>query len=108
LLLLLAGCPSPGLTSNPLNTPEEGPVVVSVCYPPGVTDIETEILPIAAEACAEAGLPVDRPRRWKRTWFLNDCPLFKSMRAAFICQAEPGEPPPPAQDSAPLTGNQDS
>lgn len=107
MLFLLGGCPNPALTSNPLNTPEDGPVVVSVCYSPGVTDLETEILPIAVEACAGAGVPVDRPRQWKRIFFLNDCPLFKAMRIAYICQPDP-DAPPPAEDHAPLTGNQDS
>lgn len=107
-LFLLAGCPAPGLTANPLNTPEEGPAVVSVCYAPGATDREVEVLPIAVEACAAAGAPVERPRVWKRTWFLNDCPLFKSMRIAYICEPDPDAPPAPADESAPLTGNQDS
>ncbi len=108
-LFLLGGCPDPALTSNPLNKPEDGPVVVSVCYPPGVTDLETETLPIAVEACADAGVPVERPRRWKRTFFLNDCPLFKAMRVAYICRPDPDAPPrAPADEASPLTGNQDS
>lgn len=118
--MLLGGCPDPALTSNPLATPAEGPVVVSVCYPPGVTDMETEILPIAVEACTAAGVPVPRPIKWKRTFFLNDCPLFKIMRVAYICQPDADAPAPlaPAQEAAPplapaenpypLTGNQDS
>jgi hypothetical protein len=100
-LFLLSGCPDPALTSNPLNTPEEAPIVVSVCYPPMVTDLETETLPIAVEACASAGAPVERPRRWKRTFFLNDCPLFKAMRVAYICQPDPDGPPPPAPPAPP-------
>ncbi len=107
--LLLGGCPDPALTSNPLSTPEDGPVVVSVCYAPGATDLDVETLPIAVEACADAGAPVERPRQWRRTFFLNDCPLFKVMRVAYICQPDPAAPPPvPAEDAAPLTGNQDS
>lgn len=94
--------------------------MVSVCYPPGVTDLETETLPIAVEACAGAGVPVARPRQWKRTFFLNDCPLFKIMRVAYICQPDPNAPTPlaPSEETAPatgpveapdpLTGNQDS
>jgi hypothetical protein len=116
---LLGGCPDPALTSNPLNAPEDGPAVVSVCYPPMVTDIETETRPIAAEACAAIGEPVERPLQWKRTFFLNDCPLFKAMRVAYICQPDPEAPPPvpakdaapppaPIEEAAPLTGNQDS
>ena len=104
--MLLSGCPAPGLTENPLNTPDEGPAVVSVCYPPGVTDIDSEVLPIAVEACKAAGAAVDRPRRWKRTWFVNECPLFKSMRVTYICEQDAGEPS--AEEPAPLTGNQDS
>ena len=107
-LVLLSGCPDPALTSNPLNTPEEGPVVVSVCYPPGATDLEAETLPIAVAACADAGVPVERPRQWKRTFFLNDCPLFKVMRVAYICQPDSAVPALPADEPAPLTGNQDS
>ena len=81
--------------------------MVSVCYAPGVTDLEAETLPIAVEACADAGVPVDRPQRWKRIFFVNDCPLFKAMRVAYICQSE-SDSPPPAEDQTPLTGNQDS
>ncbi|MBE9555919.1 MAG: hypothetical protein IMF08_03600 [Proteobacteria bacterium] len=92
----MGGCPNPALTSNPLTTPEDGPVVVSVCYSPGVTDLETETMPLAVEACADIGEPVDRPIQWKRAFFLNDCPLFKAMRVAYICQSDPN-PPPPAQ-----------
>lgn len=80
--------------------------MVSVCYPPGVTDIDSEVLPIAVEACRAAGAALDRPRRWKRTWFVNECPLFKSMRAAYICDPDAGEPA--AEETPPLTGNQDS
>ncbi len=94
------------MTENPLNTPDEGPAVVSVCYPPGVTDIDSEELPIAVEACKAAGATVDRPRRWKRTWFVNECPLFKSMRVAYICEPDADEPA--AEETPPLTGNQDS
>ena len=104
--LLLAGCPDPALTSNPFNTPEDGPVVVSVCYPPGVTDLETETLPIAAAACGDKGVPVERPRQWRRGFFLNDCPLFKAMRVAYICQPD-SDAPSPALNAAPLTENQD-
>ena len=109
-IFLLGGCPNPALTSNPLNTPEEEPVVVSVCYPPGVTDLETETLPIAVEACAKAGVAVERPRQWKRTFFVNDCPLFKAMRVAYICMPDTavGAPLPAEEESAPLTGNQGS
>jgi len=107
--LLLGGCPAPTLTANPLSTPTDGQAVVSVCYTPGATDLEVETLPIAVEACAEAGAPVERPRQWRRTFFLNDCPLFKIMRVAYICQADPAAPPAvPAEDAVPLTGNQDS
>jgi hypothetical protein len=109
VLFLLGGCPDPTLTSNPLSTPEDGPVVVSVCYPPGVTDLETETLPVAVEACADADVLVEQPRRWKRTFFLNDCPLFKAMRVAYVCQPDPDAPRgAPADEAAPLTGNQDS
>jgi hypothetical protein len=109
VLFLLGGCSDPALTSNPLDTPVDGPVVVSVCYAPGATDLELETLPIAVEACADVGAPVDRPRQWKRTFFLNECPLFKVMRVAYICQPDPAAPPAaPAEDAAPLTGNQDS
>lgn len=88
LTMLLGGCPAPAITENPLNTPDEGPLVVSVCYAPGVTDFEKEIIPVAVEACREGGAPVERPRKWKRTFFLNDCPLLKTMRIAYICEAE--------------------
>ncbi|MEN8198241.1 MAG: hypothetical protein ABFS30_17330, partial [Pseudomonadota bacterium] len=61
------------------------------------------------EACADAGVLVERPHRWKRTFFLNDCPLFKAMRVAYICRPDSDAPPrPPADEAAPLTGNQDS
>jgi hypothetical protein len=101
VLFLLGGCPDPALTSNPLNTPDDGPVVVSVCYPPMATDLEAETLPLAVEACAKIGEPVDRPRQWKRTFFLNDCPLFKAMRVAYICQPDPNPPPAPQKAAPP-------
>jgi hypothetical protein len=73
-----------------------------------VTDQETEIVPIVVEGCAEAGSPVERPRRWKRTFFVNDCPLFKAMRVAYVCEPDPAAPVSvPAVESPPLTGNQD-
>lgn len=82
----MAGCPAPGVTENPLDTPEEGPTVVSVCYVPLFADRAEEIEPAAREACAEAGVPDAAPEYWKRTIILNECPLFKKARAAFFCK----------------------
>lgn len=115
--LALGGCPAPGLTTNPFDTPRDGPPVISVCYAPGVTDRKSEIMPIAREGCAEATVGDVEPRFWKRTFFLNDCPLFKPMRISFSCEAattgagvEPALPAPAAapagDDVPPLTGPQ--
>ena len=95
LALLAAGCADPGTTENPLNTPEDGPPVVSVCYPPLVTD-RAVVTGIALEACGETGIDDVELGYWKRTLIFNDCPLFKKMRAAFRCvsAAETGDPEP--------------
>lgn len=85
--VMLAGCPTPGVTSNPLSTPEEGDPVVSVCYPPLVTD-DGEVTPIALEACANAGVDDPELRYWKKNLVFNDCPLFKKARRSWFC--EPG------------------
>jgi hypothetical protein len=61
--------------------------VVSVCYTPWFTDREAEILPIARETCAAAGMPDADPRYWQRNFFLNECPLFKKMRISFTCES---------------------
>jgi len=103
---MLAGCPDPTVTANPLDTPAKGPPVVSVCYPPLVTDLEKEVRPLAVGACANKGSPTKDPRPWKRTFFLNNCPLFKAMRIAYYCE-EGADPTPPPSSSQPLTGNQD-
>lgn len=92
---MLGGCPAPGVTENPLNTPEEGPPVVSFCYAPLVTDRRTEILPLAREACTEAAGDAVQPVRWKRNFFLNECPLFKKMRVSYVCRL-PDESAKPA------------
>lgn len=95
------------MTTNPPSRWEDGPIVVSVCYAPGVTDVENEVLPIAIDACAEEGVPDAAPRRWKRTYFLNECPLFKAMRAAYICDPAPVSGPASRAPDA-LTGSQDN
>jgi hypothetical protein len=102
---LLASCPNPSMTANPLDTPGTRPRVVSVCYAPLVTDLETEVRPLAVTACANRGSPTQDPRPWKRTFFLNNCPLFKAMRIAYYCENGADEALP-AGPSHPLTGNQ--
>ncbi len=82
---MLAGCPAPGLTENPLDTPQDGPPVVSVCYPPLVTDLARETAPVALKACAAAGVEDATLQAWKRTHILNDCPLLKKSRIAYRC-----------------------
>jgi hypothetical protein len=84
LALLAAGCADPGTTENPLNTPEDGPPVVSVCYPPMVTD-RAVVTGIAQAACEETEIADVETRYWKRTLIFNDCPVFKKMRASFRC-----------------------
>ena len=100
---LLGGCAAPGPTKNPLDTPEDGPPVVSVCYAPLVTDRAGEIEQLARDACAGAGVRDATLRYWKRDVILNDCPLFKKSRIAYFClpttAEEDGgmeEPSPPA------------
>lgn len=83
--LLLGGCPAPGITENPLDSPTDGPPIVSVCYAPTVTDLSAEVEPVAQEACAAAGVENSRLRYWKKTHFLNDCPLLKKSRIAYYC-----------------------
>ncbi len=97
MTLALTGCASPGATENPLNTPEDGPPVVSVCYPPLVTD-RAVITGIALAACKETGIADVEPGYWKRTLIFNECPLFKKMRASFRCvsAAETGDADPGA------------
>ncbi len=97
LVLLAAGCASPGTTENPLNTPEDGPTVVSVCYPPLVSD-RAVVTEIALEACGGTGIADVETRYWKRTLIFNECPLFKKMRASFRCvsAAESGDADPGA------------
>lgn len=97
LAFVLAACADPGTTENPLNTPEDGPPVVSVCYAPLVTD-RAVVTEIAQAACEETGIADVELRYWKRTLIFNDCPLFKKMRAAFRCvgAAETGDPEPAA------------
>lgn len=73
------------MTSNPLNTPKDGPPVVSVCYAPLFTDRSRDVEPVAREACAEAGIPDATLRYWTNTSIFNDCPLLKKSRAAYIC-----------------------
>jgi hypothetical protein len=85
--LLLGGCPAPGITENPLDAPEDGPPVVSVCYAPAVTDLAEEVEPVAQEACAVADVENARLRYWKKTHLLNDCPLFKKSRIAYFCMS---------------------
>jgi hypothetical protein len=88
--VLLGGCPAPGLTENPLDTLEDGPPVVSVCYAPLVTDRVSEVEPVARDACTEAGIPNAALRYWKTSHFLNDCPLFKKSRIAYFCKPPAG------------------
>ena len=91
--MLLAGCPDPGVTENPLDTPEGGRPVVSVCYAPLVTD-RAELQPVAAAACDATGVGDASVRYWKKNLVLNECPLFKKARASFYCEAgaAPAEP----------------
>lgn len=67
--------------------------MVSFCYAPLVTDRRTEILPLAREACAKAAGDAAEPVHWKRSFFLNECPLFKKMRVSYVCRlpAAPAE-----------------
>ena len=108
--MLLAGCADPGVTENPLDTPEDGQPVVSVCYPPLVTERQ-ELQPVATDACETSGVADASVRYWKKNLVLNECPLFKKARASFYCDAgaapaEPDRPPhelylpPPADPSA--------
>lgn len=82
---MLGGCPAPGITENPLDSPTDGPPVVSVCYAPAVTDRAAEVEPVAREACAAAGVENARLQAWKTTHLLNDCPLLKKSRIAYFC-----------------------
>ena len=102
LALVAAGCASPGTTENPLNTPEDGPPVVSVCYPPLVTD-RAVVTGIAHEACGETGIADVEPSYWKRTLIFNECPLFKKMRASFRCVSAADSGDAGAGSSAPET-----
>lgn len=43
-------------------------------------------MPVALAACAEAGVAEAELRYWQRTFFLNECPLFKKMRISFTCE----------------------
>jgi hypothetical protein len=104
-VLLIGGCAAPGPTENPLDTPEDGLPVVSVCYAPLLADRVDDIEPVAREACAAAGIPDATLRYWKKDHILNECPLFKKSRISFYC--EPGAagggaavPGPPADDDA--------
>ena len=90
---LLAGCPAPGLTENPLHVPEQVPPVVSFCYAPLVTDRDAEILPLAVEACDAAGVADAAPREWRRHLLFNECPLFKKARVAYVCDPAPAPAP---------------
>ena len=101
LVLVATGCADPGTTENPLNTPEDGPPVVSVCYPPLVTE-QAEITSIALEACRETGIADAETGYWKRSLIFNDCPLFKKMRASFRCvsAAESGDSGPETDSDA--------
>ncbi len=103
LVLLAAGCADPGATENPLNTPEDGPPVVSVCYPPLVTD-QAVIAEIALAACGEAGVADVELDYWTWALIFNECPLFKKMRISFRCvnTAGTGDPDPGA--AAPESG----
>lgn len=98
--LLVSGCPDPGLTENPLGTPDSGPPVVSVCYPPLVTD-RAEIDGVALAGCEEAGIERPELAYWKRTVIFNDCPLFKKVRAAYECR--PGADAKPPAPQLPIT-----
>ncbi len=107
LALLAAGCADPGVTEIPLYTPEDGPPVVSVCYPPLVTD-RAVVTGIALEACKETGIADVETGYWKRTLIFNECPLFKKMRASFRCvsaaessDADPGAPAPQTDSGNP-------
>lgn len=93
MALLLAGCPDPGLTTNPLNTPEDGLPVVSVCYPPLVTD-DGEVTPLAMNGCTEAGIDGPELRYWKKNLVFNDCPLLKKARRSWFCEAGQGSAGP--------------
>lgn len=74
--------------------------MVSFCYPPLVTDRREEIVPLAEAACEEAGKGLE-PVRWKRSFFLNECPLFKKMRVSYRCLPPPEDnAPPPRGESA--------
>ena len=96
----LAGCGDPGPTTNPGDVTVGESWVVSVCYPPLVTERD-EIEAIATESCEAAGLKSPQLVYWKRSLIFNDCPLFKKMRASFECQAQGGAdsktPPPPTE-----------
>lgn len=77
--------------------------MVSFCYPPLVTDRDEDILPLAREACAEAGGDSVEPVHWKRSFLLNECPLFKKMRVSYQCliaspAVEPAAATAPAGD----------
>lgn len=87
--MLLAGCPDPGVTENPLDTPEGGRPVVSVCYPPLVTD-RAELEPVAAAACETSGVGDASLRYWKKNLILNECPLLKKARMSFYCDEGAG------------------
>lgn len=104
LVLLVAGCADPGTTENPLSTPEDGPPVVSVCYPPLVTD-RAVVAEIALAACVAAGIADVELGYWTWALIFNECPLFKKMRVSFRCvsTAETGDPDPGA--AAPESGD---
>jgi len=96
--LLLGGCPAPGLTQNPPDTPEDGAPVVSYCYAPVATDRETEIRPLAEEACAAAVTGAVDTVYWRRSYFLNECPLLKKVRVSYVCRPVPAAAPAPPDD----------
>lgn len=91
--MLLAGCPDPGITENPLDTPDIGRPVVSVCYPPLVTERQ-ELEPVAAAACETSGVDDASLRYWKKNLVLNECPLFKKARMSFYCEKGAGAAEP--------------
>ena len=106
--MLLGGCPAPGPTGNPLDTPLEGPPVVSVCYAPLVTDRAGEIEPVARTACADAGVADATLGYWKRTAILNDCPLLKKSRIAYVCLPAGDDASDGAAESAAPAGDDGS
>ncbi|UCH73577.1 MAG: hypothetical protein JSU82_14735 [Rhodospirillales bacterium] len=92
LALMTGGCAGPGITENPLDTPAEGPPVVSVCYAPLAGEPSDEIERLAREACAAAGVTEARLQHWKSDHILNDCPLLKKSRISYHCLPAPVQP----------------